>query len=61
MAIQNYINLIGSKVTFLDKSVYPHTKCTGIFQGIALLSRDLKDLEFYVDYVTYSLSETEFI
>lgn len=61
MAIQDYINLIGSEVTFLDKSVYPHIKRTGIFQGISILSTDLKELEFYLDDITYRLPETEFI
>lgn len=61
MAIQDYINLIGSQVTFLDKSVEPYAKHTGVFQGIALLSKDLEDLEFYVDHITYSVSETQFI
>lgn len=61
MAIQDYINLIGSQVTFLDKSVNPYVEHTGVFQGIALQSKDLQDLQFYVDYITYALSETEFV
>ena len=61
MAIQDYISLIGSQVTFLDKSVLPHNKLTGLFQGIALASADLRELEFYIDDITYKLSEAEFI
>lgn len=61
MAIQDYINLIGSKVTFLDKTDHLHVKREGVFQGIALVSKDLRDLEFFVDDITYELSKIEFI
>ncbi|MFP3489772.1 hypothetical protein R0K20_19435, partial [Staphylococcus sp. SIMBA_130] len=61
MAIQDYISLIGSKVTFLDKTDHLHVKREGVFQGVALVSKDLRDLEFFVDDIAYQLSKIEFI
>lgn len=59
MDVENYITMIGKEVTFLDKTQTPYAPVTGVFGGIAITSKNLGDLEFYVDCLTYALRDIE--